>query len=161
MKDIQGYEGLYAVTEEGQVWSYKNQKFLKPRNITGGYLGITLYKDGVGKQYRLHRLVAEAFIPNPDNLPIINHKNEIKTDCRVSNLEWCIHQYNSNYGNIKEKINQNASNKNIPIFCVELDQNFESAKQASEELNITRQNIVACCRGKRKTAGGYHWRYVD
>lgn len=128
MKNIKNYEGLYAITEEGKVWSYKSNKFLKPREIANGYLGVTLYKDGVGKQYRLHRLVAEAFIPNPDNLPIINHKNEIKTDCNVNNLEWCSHQYNSNYGSIKEKITQNASNKNIPIYCVELEQQFESAK---------------------------------
>lgn len=161
MKDIKNYEGLYAITEEGQVYSHKSKKYLKPREITGGYLGVTLYKDGKGTQYRIHRLVAETYLPNPDNLPIINHKSEDKTDNRVENLEWCSHEYNSNYGTIKEKITQNASNKNIHIYCIELQREFESAKQAAEELGITRQNIVAVCRGKRITAGGYHWRYAD
>ena len=75
MKDIKGYEGLYAVTSCGRVWSYRRNKFLAPATIKSGYNYVNLYKDGKKKFCRVHRLVAEAYIPNPDNLPQVNHKN--------------------------------------------------------------------------------------
>lgn len=160
MKDIKNYEGIYAITEDGKVWSYKTNKWLKPRQLVRGYLGVTLYKDNIGTQFRLHRLVAEAYLDNPHNLPVINHKDENTSNNHVNNLEWATYKYNSNYGSIKEKICANASNKNIPIYCTELKKSFESSIYAAQETGIEASNIRACVRGRRKTAGGYHWRYV-
>lgn len=87
MKDIKGYEGIYAITEDGQVWSYKRQKFIKPYK-QNGYLLVTLFKDGNSKNYRIHRLVAGAYLPNPNNYPEVHHINSIRTDNRIENLAW-------------------------------------------------------------------------
>lgn len=88
MVDIKGFEGRYAVTEDGQVWSYKSNRFLSPYLNQRGYLLVDLCGDGFRKQYRVHRLVAEAFIPNPLGLETVNHKDEVKTNNHVDNLEW-------------------------------------------------------------------------
>lgn len=104
MKDIEGYEGLYAITSCGKVWSYKSKKFLKARYDKDGYISVALRKDGKTKYFFVHRLVAMAYIPNPNNLPEVNHKNEIKSDNNINNLEWCTRKYNANYGTIKERL---------------------------------------------------------
>ena len=131
MKDIKGYEGLYAITPEGDVYSYKRKKFLKPGVNGIGYLYVSLCKDGKIKHYGVHRLVAEAYIPNPDNLPQINHKDENKENNCLQNLEWCDAKYNINYGTRNEKIKK-------PILQYDLDGNyiktFNSIQKASEEL---------------------------
>ena len=99
-KDIPGYEGLYKVSNTGKIFSVVTNKELSVIQKKDGYTCISLCdKDHNKKQYRIHQLVAKAFIPNPNNLPMINHKNEIKNDNRVENLEWCNNFYNSNYGN--------------------------------------------------------------
>lgn len=158
MKDIKGYEGLYAVTEEGQVWSYRSNKFLKSNPDKDGYLKIGLYKEKNRKYFFLHRLVAEAYIPNPENKPQVNHKDENKQNNNINNLEWFTVKENINYGtrNIKT---QKALSK--PIYCVELDRVFEGAAAAARELNLNRSGITKVCRHQLKTTGGYHWRYVE
>lgn len=88
MIDIKGYEGEYAITEDGKVWSHKHKKFLKTFVSNNGYLRVRLHKNGKGKNYRVHRLVAEAYIPNPYNLPEVHHINSIRTDNRIENLAW-------------------------------------------------------------------------
>lgn len=99
-KDIPGYEGLYKVSNTGKVFSCVTNRELSVIQKKDGYTCISLCdKDHNKKQYRIHQLVAKAFISNPNNLPMINHKNEIKNDNRVENLEWCNNFYNSNYGN--------------------------------------------------------------
>ena len=87
MKDIKGYEGIYAITEDGQVWSYKRQIFIKPYK-QNGYLLVSLFKDGNSKNYRIYRLVAGAYLPNPNNYPEVHHINSIRTDNRIENLAW-------------------------------------------------------------------------
>lgn len=87
MKDIKGYEGQYAITDNGEVWSYKRKNFMKPYK-QNGYLLVRLFKDGNYKNYRIHRLVAEAYLPNPNNLPEVHHINGIRNDNRVDNLNW-------------------------------------------------------------------------
>ena len=154
MKDIKGYEGLYAITSCGKVWSYKSQKFLKPVDNGIGYLKVGLSKEGK-KEYRfVHRLVAEAYIPNPENKTDVNHKNEIKTDNYVNNLEWTTHKENMNYGTLKVRMSK-------PVYCEELDKYFPSGNEAAQQLGIPQSGITMCCRGNRKTCGGYHWRYAQ
>ena len=154
MKDIVGYEGLYAVTSCGKVWSYKRKKFLTP-GINKGYLYVILCKDGKVKNYRLHRLVAEAYIPNPENLPQVNHKDENKANNCLQNLERCDASYNNNYGTHIDKIKK-------PILQFSLDGEFirewECASDVGREVQ---SHICKCLKGIRETAGGYHWRYID
>lgn len=96
IRDIQGYEN-YQITDDGRVWSKITNKWLKATDNGWGYLKVNLYKNGKMKCCRVHRLVANAFLPNPENLPQINHKDEDKTNNNVSNLEWCDRAYNINY----------------------------------------------------------------
>lgn len=156
MTDSEGYEGLYAVTDCGKIWSYRKNRFLNPFT-TRGYYRVRLCKDGVSKQFFIHRLVAKTFLPNPQKLPQINHKNENKKDNRVDNLEWCNTKYNINYGKHNEKVAKSHCKK---VYCIELDSVFESAKQAAKQLNLSNSNIAKCCKGKYKTTGGYHWKYA-
>ena len=102
-KDIEGYEGLYEVSSYGRVRNLVSGKFIKPSQKNDGYCRVCLYKNGGGKCINIHRLVAQAFIPNPDNLPEINHLDEDKTNNRVDNLEFCNHKYNCNYGTLQQR----------------------------------------------------------
>lgn len=175
IKDIEGYEGFYAITENGKVWSYKNDKFLKPISGGGGYFCVDLCKNGELKRYLLHRLVAETFIPNPNNYPCVNHKDEDRLNNNVNNLEWCTYKYNNNYGNRNKKASKTLKGKHPseksrkkmsesrskPVKCVELNIIFSSIIIAGKELGINRNSIGRCCQGKYKTAGKFHWEYVD
>ena len=155
MKDIKGYEGLYAITPEGEVWSYKNEKFLKPYTNKGGYLCVNLCKDGKVKNYYVHRLAAEAYLPNPENLPQINHKDENKANNCLQNLEWCDAKYNINYGTHNDKIKK-------PILQYDLDGNlireWECAADVGKEV---KSNICHCLKGSRKSAYGFIWKYKN
>ena len=97
-KDIEDYEGLYQVSNLGNVKNIKTNKILKPEETPKGYLRIRLSKNHICKNYKIHRLVGKAFIPNPDNLPQINHKDENKHNNTINNLEWCDNWYNNHYG---------------------------------------------------------------
>ena len=155
MKDIKGYEGLYAVTSCGRVWSYRNQKFLSPGTVGIGYQQVNLCKDGQIKQFLIHRLVAEAYIPNPENKPTVNHKNECKKENYVNNLEWMTSQENNIYGTRLEKVKKK-------VYCIELGETFESMSIAAAAVGLKSVSGVSlCCRGQRETAGGYHWRYAE
>ena len=115
---------------------------------------VGLCTEGKRKCCYIHRLVAEAFIPNPNNYPQVNHKDEDKTNNCVNNLEWCDAKYNINYGTRIERISK-------PVYCVELNRTFNGAAQAARELGINHSNIIGCCKGKRKTTGAYHFRYAE
>ena len=155
MKDISGYEGLYAVTSCGKVYSYRNKRFLTPWVNSKGYLMVNLCKDGKVKKYLIHRLVAEAYLPNPENLPQINHKDENKTNNCLQNLEWCDAKYNTNYGTRNEKIKK-------PILQLSLDgeliREWNSATDVGKEV---RKGISKCLRGKSKSSYGYIWKYKE
>ena len=116
MKDIPGFEGLYAITSCGMVWSYKRRKFLKPYGDTHGYLKVDLRKGSQRFQQRVHRLVAMTYLPNPDDLPCINHKDEVKDNNCVNNLEWCDYKYNVNYGTRTERMRQTIAAKKL-VAC--------------------------------------------
>lgn len=162
------YEGLYQVSNLGRVKSnprngtIKEVRILKPQKQQNGYLFVRLYKNGKAKKYLIHRLVAEAFIENPNNLPEVNHKNEDKTCNEDWNLEWCDNPYNINYGNRNKRVREKLSKK---VNQYDLEDNFiktwDCIRDAEGELKIHNSSISACCKGKRKTAGSYIWKYKE
>lgn len=168
-KDIKGYEGLYEVSNMGRVRSLNYNhtsevKELKGRKNRDGYLYVILWKDRKPQRKRVHRLVAEAFISNPEGLPCINHRDEVKTNNRVDNLEWCTVAYNLEYsGNTKKMIAAANEATKKPILQYTKDglflQEFESIMEAERQTGIAQQNISACCNGNRKSAGGFIWRF--
>ena len=155
MRDIKGYEGLYAVTSCGKVWSYKRNIFLKARDKGLGYVKVALTdRNGKVKEHAIHRLVAEAYIPNPDNLPEVNHKNEERAKNNVQNLEWCTRQYNTNYGSRASKF---AKAVGKGVVCLETGISYESASAAGRALGINISSISRAIRCPNYTTKGYHW----
>ena len=124
----------------------KHGRILKPE-IRRGYYSVDLMKNGKRYKFRVHRLVAEAFVANPDNLPMINHKDEDKLNNLASNLEWCDNTYNSQYPN------------DLGVYCFDLDKYFKSASEASVHTGVCRTSIVKCCNHKLQRAGGMLWCY--
>ena len=164
-QDVIGYEGLYQVSNKGNIRSFHsgNWKVLRQSIRTGGYRKIFLRKNKVRKSFFVHRLVATAFIPNPNNLPIINHKDENPSNNCVENLEWCTHLYNMTYGTCQERARTTHLSKTPSILMYDkegtLKAIFNSVIEAEKETGIPHSNIVACCKGRLKTAGGYVWKY--
>ncbi len=167
-KDIKGYEGLYKVSNLGRIkklnqirtcWNgYKTITYEVPEKILAlrmrsNYLAIGLTKNKKQITYCVHRLVAQAFIDNPENLPCVNHIDENKLNNNANNLEWCTHEYNNKYGTRTAKTCK-------PIKCVETKIIYNSMVEASKQTNIPRPNILACCKNHSRTAGGYHWKYI-
>ena len=155
MRYITGYEGLYSVTEDGRVYSHKRHKFLKAGK-TGpyrNYFSVVLCKNGEAIQYRVHRLVAETYLDNPNNLPCVNHKDENTLNNHMSNLEWCTYEYNINYGTRNAKLRKS-------VLCVELNRTFDSITEAARVLGLSTGNLHSALTGRYKTAGGYHWQYA-
>lgn len=111
VKDVVGYEGLYTIDENGKIYGIKRKKFLRTRIDGTGYATVRLCKNGTDTTHMVHRLIAEAFIPNPNHLPFINHKDEVKTNNNIDNLEWCDHKYNCNYGTRNERISKSNTGK--------------------------------------------------
>ena len=163
-RDIEGYEGLYQISNKGRVKSlYKGSKrILRPCIDSSGYMFVGLYHDNIRKFFKLHRLVAETFIANQHNLPEINHKDENKKNNCVENLEWCNRVYNVNYGTRNERAGYSRSK---PILQYsksgEFIKEWQSAVEVKLVLGIDNSHIMACCKGKRKSAGGFIWRYKE
>lgn len=154
LRDIKGYEGLYAISADGKVYGYKRKKFLTQHPIGRGYLKVSLCKDGEMKNFLIHRLVAEAFLSNPNNLPQVNHINEDKSDNRVENLEWVSAKENDNYGTRNKRISK-------PIYCIELKKRYESLSEAAKDLDLDTGAISRVCQGKANHTHGYHFEYLE
>lgn len=146
--------------------------------MSNGYLSVELFRNKKSKRLLIHRLVAQAFISNPDNLPQVNHKDEDRENNNVENLEWCTAKYNMNYGNgaktrhskidystekRKEIARKNGLMARKSVIQLSKDgkyiSKFESIRQASEALKIDASHICDVAKGKRKSAGGYMWEY--
>lgn len=168
-KDIKGYEGLYQISNLGNVKSLSKQiirsngkkqtfkeKKLKPGLSKNGYLSVSLFKNGKGKTYMIHRLVAETFIENINNYKCINHKDENKQNNIVNNLEWCTYEYNNQY-------NDKMKHRRINVLQYTKDnkliKKWDGLINVEKELGISRNNITSVCKGKRRYAGGYIWKY--
>lgn len=160
--DIEGYEGLYQISNKGRVKSlYKgSERILRPAIDRYGYYKIMLYNDGVRKTFTIHRLVAQAFIPNLYNKPQINHLDENKLNNCVYNLEWATAKENINYGTHNERVG-NSQSKPIIQYSKSGDfiREWKSASEVKRVLGIDNSHIIECCRGKLKSAGNFIWKY--
>ena len=152
--------GDYAVTIDGDVISIKSNKSLRSYDNGHGYKTVCLCIDGNPKTYYVHRLVASAFVENPNDYPEVNHIDEDRGNNRAENLEWCTSKYNKNYGRRAERFGRRRGR---PVVCLETGQVFYSCGDAGRNMGIRREDIHACCTGYRNThsAGGYHWAFAD
>lgn len=169
-KDVNGYVGLYKVSNTGKILSMKKGKEMTLHVDVYGYHIATLYKDKKHKTHKVHRLVAIAFIPNPNEYPSVNHKDENKKNNHVDNLEWSSSFYNANYGSRNKNISKTQTNRidqarHVLQFTRDglLVAEFESVREAERQTGVYRSNIIACCKGNKRypAAGGFVWEYKE
>ena len=158
-RDVIGYEGLYQVSDQGRVKSFKwnKERFLKPSMDKDGYLLVNLCAGGKPKTLKVHRLVCEAFHENPDNKPQVNHINEDKTDNRACNLEWCTCKQNVNHGSRNERVSKPVGQYSLDGKLIKL---WPSTMEAERQAGFNHGNISQVANGKYKQAYGCMWRYV-
>ena len=165
-KDIKGYEDKYKISNLGRVKSLKGKplkgKILSIYKDKFGYVCVRLSKDNIQRTYRVHRLVAYAFLPNPNNYPEVNHKDEDRTNNCVNNLEWCSVSYNRNYGT-----RTMAPNLKRGVKCITTNKEFDSIGDAAIYYNTSKSGIIACCKGQFHHSGKLpngtklEWEYLD
>ena len=191
-REIEEYPN-YMVSNFGRVKSLGNnktrkEKIIKPRKTKRNYYRVSLCKNGKQKDYYIHRLVAEAFIPNPDNLPQVNHKDENTLNNCVSNLEYCDVLYNNNYGTRNKRISEKHKSKKLseeaitkrsekrigiyntkiskPVLQIDKKTNevimeFPSAREVERQFGFAHTHISRCCKDNTKSAYGYKWQYKN
>ncbi len=160
----------YLVSRNGDIYGIKRKNILKPAITKFGYKRVALCKDGKLRSEFVHRIVAKTYIPNTENKPFINHLDYDKLNNNIENLEWCTSRENNAYSNVwyyaglatktkktYVKANESVSKKTL---CVETGIIYKSCSEAGRQLGISRKLISRVCVGKRKRAGGYHWKYV-
>lgn len=171
-RDVVGFEKYYQVSRDGRVFSkgrtfYKRNGWLmncRPKELLqkdngNGYMTVMLYGGNGGKRFYVHRIVAQAFVKNPMNLPQVNHKDENKANNCADNLEWCDMAYNINYGTHFQRI---AKANSRPVIQYTLNgtyvAEYPSAMEAMRQTGIKQGTISQCCKGQKQTAGGYKWK---
>ena len=163
-KDIEGYDGMYQVSNQGRVKSFKNGKeiILSSGTTKKNYKFVILSKNDIRKNFQVHRLVAIAFIPNPQNLPMINHKDENPSNNNVTNLEWCDAKYNNIYGTRTQRQAEKLS-KPVLQFTKsgEFVREWKSTNDIQRNLGYSQGNISSCCTGRYKSAYRFIWKYKD
>lgn len=161
-ENIKGFS-QYKISTNGQIKNSKN-KILSQSISNNGYYRVHLCKNGKAKWYTVHKLVAQTFIPNPLHLPEVNHIDENKLNNNVDNLEWCDSKYNTNYGTRNKRISKAQTNNkksSQPVKCVETNIIYPSIMEAQRQTRIFNTAIGKVCKGERKTAGHYHWVYIN
>lgn len=161
-KAIKNYEGVYEINKLGEIRRVKTGKILRGYVGPDGYKRVGLTVNCKTKPYLIHRLIAIAFIPNPNNYPCVNHKDENKSNNSLDNLEWCTYKYNLNYGT--HNLRANESRKK-PILQYskngEFIREWKSVTDLKNETGMDITHVSSCCKGKRKTANGYRWQYKN
>lgn len=156
LKDFEGY----IIYSNGEIYSEKTKRYLKQKTDKFGYKAVTLYKDGKGKTIRVHRLVAEAFLPNPNNYNYVNHKDESRDNNNVDNLEWCTHEYNINYGTAQERLSEK---KKVPVIATKIDTGEEiyyKSKKDAEKDGYKSPGMYKACKGINSRYKDCYWRYA-
>ena len=185
------YTGLYQISSKGRVKQLaytdakgrkRKEKIMKNTVNRYGYEYIYLTKNYKKNYFSIHRLVAYVFIPNPNNLPQVNHIDENKLNNTIGNLEWCTSKYNINYGTHNERVavtkkangtytkmaqtkkangtyDKIADKCSIPVYCITNNTVYKSSREAARQLNLNNSSITKCLKGKRKSTKGYQFKY--
>lgn len=156
-RDIKDYEGIYRISNLGNVYSVRRDSLLKSGMSGNGYLSVILCTDGRRKHFKVHRLVAEAFIENKLNKPAVNHKDEDKHNNNVNNLEWVTTKENINYGTR----NIRTSKRIKVIYQDDTYEIWESANVFAREFGVNQSNVCAALHGRIKTAYGMRFEYAN
>ena len=169
-KNIEGFDN-YEINNYGVIRIKKNKKTLKYQIDKDGYYKVNLWKKGKCKCFRVSRLVAITFLQNRNNLPVVNHKDENKQNNCVDNLEWCTIAYNNAYGTKGKRSGDKQRGKlrytknNRKVAQYDLNDNiiktYKSIMTVAKKLDVDGTHIIDVCKGRRKTAYGYKWRYID
>lgn len=154
---IKDYEELYLVSNYGRIKSIKGSKFLSTKSLSSGYPCVSLCNKGQ-KTFRVHRLVAEAFLPNPEGLGVVNHQDGNKINNHVDNLEWCTTKYNNQHS-IETGLRTHKASP-VTQYSMRGDwvANYSSQQQAEDITGICRKQINNCVKGKQKSAHGFVWK---
>lgn len=178
-KEINDYNGQYFISNLGNIKSLKSSKYLKPQNDGSGYLFVMLSKNSIRKNYKIHRLVAEHFIENPNNYKVVNHIDGNKLNNKVDNLEWCTHGENNQHAwkmnlnknthkqraqaskwcrNNREKLQKGLDKKSMKVLCVNTGEVFNTVREASNKLGVSKNQIYRVISGDRNSVFGYKFK---
>ena len=172
-RDVVGYEGLYQVSNIGlvksmQTWRGTRERILKEKRADNGYCLVEIYKSKERKTHLIHRIVAEAFIPNPDNKPEIDHIDGTRDNNKIDNLRWCTRKENHNFpiyrkrrSNVMIGRTGKSNGKSRAVVCIDTSVVYFGTREAQRMTGVNQGSISAVCRGKLKTAGGFRWQYAN